>query len=561
MDTPVYEMIKTKDIKKSLADFSVKHAIPLFKCSYSIEHLSSYIKTVNDDDFRLFNENLSEHYKDKEELINQHVELNQIYTISITPYKEKILNLKYSLDIEKNSYHPKIIISPESHIPYKKLKAQETFNLLVDEINKIKAENNILIDVFDDSMIRNLKAFTKHLHQGKFKKKIRIPLFDGLAPESIATAKLELLFQKKKNTGEKKHQIVEVAKDEVIVKFQKPKFGRNGFTAYGKQTSQDYNTNKEDLQVPIDDSTIYIEEDDDKKLYKSKIKGFVHLTTDLLSVKTKFKRATLSRMDASISTEEDNNIEVNISQYDTTQDSIGVGVQLKSETIHINGHVGANSTLEALNLQIDGATHVSSNQFAKTAIINRHKGTLRCNDAKIKLLEGGVVHATNLEVESSLGGTIYAQDVTIGQVKNNLKVYASHSISIRLVSGEDNFFTIGYQNIPIINSKVNFLEEEIEELKISLEEAKLHDIQKVEALQNTMKLLKVEINEIKESALTAKITIEKAFLGLNTIKFTLDNNEELSYKTQARSYSPFHLETTEDKIILRPVNTSVALKL
>ena len=73
------------------------------------------------------------------------------------------------------------------------------------------------------------------------------------------------------------------------------------------------------------------------------------------------------------------------------------------------------------NLQVDGATHKDSKQFAKSANINRHKGTLRCSAANISLLEGGVVHATTVNIDSSLGGTVYAQDVTISNVKHNLK--------------------------------------------------------------------------------------------------------------------------------------------
>jgi len=561
MDLPTDEIVKTKDIKKTLANYASKHSISVSRCYFIIEHISTYMKTISDDDFKLFNEDISQHYKDKNELINQHVEFRQVYTILIRTKKISNFNLKYSINLSNYVCHPKIILDPDSYIPYKRIKAQETFNLLVDEINIIKAENGILIEVFDDSMLRNLNTFVKHLYQGKFKKRVRIPLFDGVEPDIVSQGKLVLLFKEKNKKLEQKNQIIEVEKGETLAEFRKPKFGKNGFNAYGKQILQTYGTNTEDLQVPIDEITIYLEEDGTKKLYKSRLKGFVSLTSKLLSVQNKVKRSKLSRMDDSIAQDEDNNIEVQVFQYDTSQDSIGEGVKLKSEFIHVKGHVGANSKLEALNIKIDGATHSSSKQFAKTAIINRHKGTLRCNNAKIKLLEGGVVHATNLEIESSLGGTIYAQNVTIGHIKSNLKVYASHSITVRLVSGENNIFQIDYKNIPIINSKINFLEQDIDNIKFSLNEAKLNDIEKVSIFENNLKELQDEIKNIQESALTAKIRVEKPFLGLNTINFTLENNNELIYKTQNRAYSPFYLEIKEDKIILHPVNVSIPLTI
>lgn len=317
--------------------------------------------------------------------------------------------------------------------------------------------------------------------------------------------------------------------------------------------------NAEDLQASIDNDSIYIEENENKKLYKSKVKGFVHFHQKQLSVNNKVKMTNISRVEDTVAKEQDNNIEVHISQNDTTKDSIGEGVELVSETIHVNGHIGANSILEAVNLQIDGATHQDSMQFARTAKINRHKGTLRCREAKIALLEGGTVHATNLEIEASLGGVIYAQNVKIGHVKSNLKVYASESISIRLVSGEDNLFKINYKEIPIIDSKIDLINEDIEELKFALEEAHRHNPSQIKETEKQIEEFKNELKNIKESALRAKISIEKPLKGLNNIIFTLDNDDEILFKTDAQSYEPFYLEVSEEKITLLPVKKSILI--
>lgn len=268
----------------------------------------------------------------------------------------------------------------------------------------------------------------------------------------------------------------------------------------------------------------------------------------------------LSRVHDSVTKDEANNIEVNISQEDTTIDSLGEGVHLTSETIHIKGHVGMKSVIRAVNLEIDGATHQDSLQEAKFAEINRHKGKLRCHSAKIKLLEGGEVHATNVEIESSLGGSVYAENVTINVVKQNLKVYASNSIIIKRIMGEDNLFKINYKDIPTLNSRYNFLKKDIDELKYTLEGAMKHTPAQIPILQDKIKKLKEQQNKIVNAVKSAKITIKDPLRGLNTITFTIDDEHELTFKTDAESYEPFYLKESGDTITLHPTNKKITIE-
>ncbi|EQB40137.1 hypothetical protein M947_03695 [Sulfurimonas hongkongensis] len=557
MSKETLKSIKTKNIKAAMSNFAAQNLTPLNECDFEIKETATYIKTSSDDSFRLFNENLYERFEDEASILNNRLQLKQVHTIVPKISTEVTIKLHYTLELSEYKTHPKLILHPDSHILYRSYKPSETYALLVKEFNKIKAKNNIIIGLFDESMLKTLKAFTKHLYEGKFIKKVRIPLFDGIEPEIAKAGKLILWFEQKDLL--KKQKVIEVETNEILAEYKKPRYAKSGFNSLGEHINSNYSNGYNDIQTPIDEESIYIEEDEHKKLYRSRCKGFVVLNEKIFGVNNKLKMKKLSRIESSISKQEDNNIEVFVSQSDTTKDSIGEGVELKSEKIHVNGHIGANSILEALDLQIDGATHKDSMQFAKSAMINRHKGTLRCNNAKVALLEGGVVNATNVEIEACLGGTIYAQNVKIGHVKSNLKVYASESIEINLVSGEDNLFKINYKDIPILNSKVELLNEDINKLKDELEDAKRHNISKVQKIQDEIKLLKEEIVTIQNSALRAKITIHKPLKGLNSIVFTLANSQELVYKTQARKYKPFYLNLEDDKITLEPVKKSISL--
>ncbi len=557
MSQETNKSIKTKNIEAVMSNFAAVNLTPLNECDFEIKETLTYIKTSSDDTFRLFNEDINERFENEAAILNNRLQLKQVHNIMAMIPTEVTVKLNYTLELTKHKTHPFLILHPDSHILYKSRKPSEIYAILTKEFNKIKAKNNIIIGFFDESMLKTLKAFTKHIYEGKFVKKVRIPLFDGIEPNVAKAGKLIMWFEQKDLL--KKQKVIEVEANEILAEYKKPSYAKSGFNSLGEHIDSNYSSNYDDLQIPIDDDSIYIEEDDRKKFYKSKCKGFVVLNEKIFGVNNKLKMQKLSRVESSISKQEDNNIEVLVSQNDTSKDSIGEGVELKSEKIHVNGHIGANSILEALVLQIDGATHKDSMQFAKSATINRHKGTLRCHDAKIALLEGGIVNATNVEIEACLGGTIYAQNVKIGHVKSNLKVYASESIEINLVSGEDNLFKINYKDIPILNSKVALLNEDISKLKDELDDAKKHNVLKVQKIQTDIEHLKEEINKIQNSALRAKITFHKPLRGLNNIIFTLANSQELIYKTEAKSYKPFYLSISDDKITLEPVKKSITL--
>ncbi len=545
--------IKTKNINEALKAYASENHISLSECTFKIEAVETHIKTFADSDFKLLNCDLNDLPKDN--FINEHIQLQQYYNIIISPKKESKIELNYLIEYGDFTTHPKIIILPDSKIVYKSLKAKELYLLLTKEINRIKAKEKMLINIFDESMLKNLKAFTKYIYAGKFTKKVRIPLFDGIKPEINSPSKL-IMWYKEKDTH---HQITEVEANEVIIEYKKPKFGTNGFNAYGELVEGGTSNNSGDLQLAIDSSSIKIKEDENKKQYIAKQKGFVNIVNNTLLIDNKMKMSNISRVEDTLVADEDNNIEVHVSQYDTTKDSVGEGVELTSEIIHIIGHVGANSILAATNLQIDGATHNSSTQFAKNAKINRHKGILRCQKADINLLENGVVHATTANIQAALGGSIYTEDVTIGHVKNNLKIYASNSIKIKRITGEDNILKINYKDIPIISSKIDFIHEDLDELKYLLEEASRHNKSKVPAIKEKIQKLKDELFNISNSTRNAIISIEKPLQGLNKIIFELSNGYQVIFKTEARQYTPFYLEFNEDNVTLQPVNKTFSI--
>ena len=554
---PQKELIKTKHVKEALERYATDNLIPLSECDFRLNKVETLLKNSRNHEFEHYTQERLQEYLDRDKIINEHVEFSQIYTITAMHREVQELDLLYTIDFGRYATHPKLILSPDSKIPYKLYKPVEMLKLLYREFNKIKVYNEILIQLFDDPMKKTLKSFVKHLYAGKFTKKVKIPLFDGIEPIIARDSRVIYWFKEKENDG----IVIEVDKDEILIEYKKPLYGRNGLNAHGKNIDSLYAQHSDDAHIEIDPKSVRIEEDKNSKRYISINRGYVHYDGVKLSVDNRLRLHEVSRNKHVIDSEdEENNIDVIVAQHDVTKDSIGEGVELISECIHVEGFVGAHSKLEALDLDIKGATHQDSKQYAKFAKVNRHKGTLRCHEAKIGLLEGGVVHATKVDVESSLGGQIYAQDVVIGHAKNNLKIYASNSITVRLVSGEDNIFKINYRDIPVLKSKITFIQEELDDLKYRLDQAKRFNRDDIKLLEDEIASLKIEEKKITESYKTATISVEQPFRGLNHIVFTIDEKNELHYKTDAKAYLPFHLKVEDEKITLLPPVISLIIE-
>lgn len=543
-------------IKKALQEFASDSITPLKECDFNLHGVVTYIKTVGMEAFGKYNAALKEIYQDHDRLIDDHVVFRQMYQITLFKKSKCIFDLDYTIEQDTYLTHPVLHLEPTSHIPYQQFKPQELFTLLLKEINKIKAMHGMLIGLFSEPMVSDIKKLVKQIYTNKFNTTASILLFSGIEPEMAKPSELILHFEEKN----RQQQLKEVEVGELIVEFIKPIYGRNGLNAQGKQINRGTFDNEEFLKCQIDEHTIERKEDAYSILLYSKKRGFVDYSESSMTISNKMMLQQVKRVQSQVAREEKNEVEIVITQDDITEDTVGEGVHLTSETIHISGYVADKATLEATNLFIDGASHNGAKLFAREATINRHKGILRCHQAHIKLLEGGEVHATNVTVDAALGGTIYAENVTVKQVKHHLKIYATNSITIERLDGEDNRFVIDYKEIPIMKSRLGFIEEDIDELRYHLEEAKRHREQDIPKINKKITVLKEEMESIKYSVFDATVTIKGVLKGINHIRFALPKNKELTFRTrEGMQYEPFHVKHTENRATLEPVGISVDL--
>ena len=545
----------SKNIRLSLTEYAQQHNLPLEKLDFTLLGLQTYFKSCHHESFVKFHDDYKKEYTLKDKIINDHVRFLQIYKIKIHPKKKQELNLIYRLEFGEFSTHPILILSPESTLPLAELTEQEMLKLLYAEFNKIKAEKKMLVNLFSSCMIKDLKDFIQKLYQHGFSSEESILLFEGIPPVVSQPSKVINHYK------EKNEKLAEVEESELIITYIKPIYGTAGLNAMGQRIIHGHTNNPAKLEYQVDDKNIRVQESKSEIHYYSRKKGFVSTLNNILTISNKIVVENINRVEGKLTKKEENQVSVVISQTDVTRDGIGEGVELVSESIHITGHMGAKSSIEAKDVVIDGATHNSAFVTAKTAKINRHKGTLRCHKAEINSLEGGTIYATHVKVNAALGGQVCAEHVVIKSLKHNLKVFASKSITIERILGEDNHFIIDYRKLPILQSKLQFLTEEYEELSWKYEDAKKHSSDKLAQRKEELTKKEDEIKALKLSHFDAVITIMAPVDGLNTIEFSIpEKQKSLIYRTkESKTFEPFYIRQDEDKIVLEPVGVHIEL--
>jgi hypothetical protein len=549
--------LQTAHVEETLKKFASDSFTPLAECDFVLHGVYTYIRNCHMESFGKYTDALKEHYRDSKSLINDRVTFRQVYKISLLNKRSDTILLDYALEYDPYRTHPLLHLRASSTIPRERYKPQELFVLLVKEVNKIKAREGMLIGLYSEAMIEDIKKFVKLLYTDRFTSDYSILLFSGIEPELSAPSRLELHFQQK-NVD---RQLKEVEAGELLVEFTKPVYGHAGLDAFGRRVGPGSIQNAPFLDCEIDSTTITTAEDTKSIRLYSRKRGYVHYTPERIEISNRLTLDTVKRVHSQVAKEETNEVEVLITQNDITRDSVGEGVHLTSESIRVSGHIADKAKVEAKTLVVEGATHTGAHLYAHEATVNRHKGVLRCHKANVTLLEGGELHATHVHVETALGGTIYAKRVTLGNVRHHLKVYASDSIVISSITGEDNCFVIDYQKIPIVQSHLQYIEEDIEEQRYHLEAAKRRrERDAADKINKRIIALKTEIAEIKESSFNATITIKHTVHGINTITFVLPKRKVITYRTrEGTTYEPFFLETRDERVTLQPVGVSITL--
>ncbi|EAL5964140.1 DUF342 domain-containing protein, partial [Campylobacter jejuni] len=181
----------------------------------------------------------------------------------------------------------------------------------------------------------------------------------------------------------------------------------------------------------IKDESIYTEELEDRIKYFSANYGFLNKDRSGYSVTNNLKLSQVGlKTTGSIKTNIDEDINLEITNFDITEDAIKSGiVNIQVSNIKVNGNVGA-TKLHGKNISIKGLTHAKSEIFAQDIFITTHKGTLQADTVYIKNLENGIVMAKNVFVENCMGGKIEAENIYICNLLTDNILYPKKNLII-----------------------------------------------------------------------------------------------------------------------------------
>ena len=233
-------------------------------------------------------------------------------------------------------------------------------------------------------------------------------------------------------------------------------------------------------------------------------------------------------------------------------------LELICNDVKIFGDVHPQSIIDSHKLIVQGVVHENSTQFSKYATIHEHKGSIRCHEAKIDILSGGEVHASNVTIDNCISGKIYAQNVLIQNLESNVTIYASNSIVINQINGAHNTLCIDYKKVPITVSKIDLIQDDIKELIYLLKDAQKNNSLTLKDIQKEISRLEHELQDISNATMLAKIDIQEPLQSPNTICFQLNQNK-ICYTTQKKHYSTFYLEEKNKQILLHPTKEFINL--
>ncbi|EAL2668197.1 DUF342 domain-containing protein [Campylobacter coli] len=277
----------------------------------------------------------------------------------------------------------------------------------------------------------------------------------------------------------------------------------------------------------IKDESIYTEELEDRIKYFSANYGFLNKDHSGYSVINNLKLSQIGlKTTGSIKTNTDENINLEITNFDISDDAIKSGiVNVQASNIKVNGNVGA-TKLYGKNISIKGLTHAKSEIFAQDIFITTHKGTLQADTVYIKNLENGTIIAKNVFVENCMGGKIEAENIYICNLLTDNTLYPRKNLIITN--------NIKFKNNIVVSPLVsieNNSDTECENLKnLSLKiKSKLDDT--ISKMQNYYDyLIKNQIKIIKLQKTKNPSAIEMKFSNLYHDIIKKYNHLSISYK-------------------------------
>ncbi len=392
----------------------------------------------------------------------------------------KIYSLKFYINEEKSDLYEIMSIdvnNPEN--PQKAYIVVDTSKLdkpkdvsedeILDVMKKILALEGIKYGIKDKMLPAIAKEIKRRLDPSF--KPFRILVAEGRKPVRGKNSELKFFFNKYHAAGsitkdgkidyKKKNFLVPVNKGKVLIEFNKPTRGKEGYDVYGRVVPQDVGVIIEDIDsIKFNPESIERVEEDRIIRLIAKKDGVIIFKDGMYDIDTsvsvdKVDIRTTGNLDADKSVD----LEIGRSGNNSVEDTIAAGMKVKGKKVVVNGDVGPKAVIEAEEVDIKGSVHQDAKVIAKKVKIAICRGTVEAEEVDIDLAEHAkIISKKSATIKKAIASKLFCPkiEITDTMMSSNITT-SSESVVINNVEGDDNLIAIQPLNLPWIKEKYNEL--------------------------------------------------------------------------------------------------------
>ncbi|WP_457563306.1 flagellar assembly protein A [Caminibacter pacificus] len=485
-------ILKTENVPQTLLDISKKYDLPLSNLDFELLSYKTFVK-MGDTDFVEADSETLKLIEHENFLIDEHNEIKQSYEIKVKKYRfEDDFEIIGEMKTNKNLTKAEFVVLKSSKLNIKNLKEK-----LIDEFNKKKLKNSLLINLCDKNMREDInKLVSLVLIEEGLSQDFKIELCKCIDPKPTIQGRVEYTYKKHKKEHENLY-IYPIKKGETIIEIINPKPGTNGRNCKGEIIKAEPLLEFTIPDIAFDEKTIKKEENEDRIIFVSLKDGYVVKEDDKFEIKDQLELRQVNIKTGNIKGADESDVKMKINESDVLKEAVADGMVVESKELIIKGNVGNKSKVKAKTLKIEGQTHQNSKILAIEAEINVHKGYLKAKNVTINSLESGRIVADKVYVKRALGGEIVAKEIEIDMLLSHVKMYALKKIKVNVLKGEENLFCISPKKV-LKDTDIKKLETELEEVR--------RDIRRVK--EEALKIKKILL-ENKRGYLELKKTYEE----------------------------------------------------
>lgn len=469
--------VRTSNVAKNIQEIATKEGVHPLSIDFDILRVKSFVKDSEADEYSpMTKEHLVKMYS-SDYLLDPNLAILQEYLVKFKPIEPQPFKIKLQISSDKHRSVATAVVKAGSIIkPVKDLKQH-----LYNHFNKIKLRNNMIIFMLDEQLKMSINRLAELANGEAIKSDFTLILAAWPQAEDSVNDEIIYHYKEKNRQDDDAKQInyadrgfiSAVSKGEMLVEYIKPKTGKAGRSFNGKYIPVVEPVVNCYPDFGVDNETIDVVEEGDRKLFVAKDDGYVKLENRALSIdKTMAVEGISLKSTGNIRAGVDKNVKIEVDGKDPSEEVIGSDMIVEASEVRANGSIAGGAKIKAEFISVTGQTHQTSELYAKKIEVNILRGFAKGEDLKIRTLENGRVRGDKVEIEQSVGGEVNGCFVTIGNMRGKTKVTATKSVVIKKVSKGENKISIDPMMNEEFAEQINKIHKEVEKHKALIENIK-----------------------------------------------------------------------------------------